>query len=149
MERCGSGTWVARRDGIVGLASTKTVEIVAPKSSLTPCILDDDPAQLEMLSAVIADMGYEAIPTSDPEEAPKRSLDEVAALYDQRRRVRALEEQLLKDLEFHGIIGKGPAMLEVFDFARKVERHYTNVLLVGRRERERSWSPEPSIRSAR
>src|SRR6202040_3057646 len=61
----------------------------------------------------------------------KRALDDVAALYDQRRRVRALEEQLLKDLEFHGIVGKGPAMLEVFDFARKVARHYTNVLLVG------------------
>lgn len=61
----------------------------------------------------------------------KRTLDDVAALYDQRRRVRALEEQLLKDLEFHGIIGKSPAMLEVFDFARKVARHYTNVLLVG------------------
>src|SRR5271157_2661843 len=45
----------------------------------------------------------------------KRTLDEVAALYDQRRRVRALEEQLLKDLEFHGIVGKSPAMLEVFD----------------------------------
>jgi two-component system response regulator HydG len=184
------------------MVSTKTVEIVAPKSALTPCILDDDPAQLEILSAVIAEIGYEAIPTSDPEEALrlvkngqcrlvlvdvcmpgmngyefldratrsdpgvhtilmsgeytldsaleairrgasdflpkpidrarlKKSLDEVAALYDQRRRVRALEEQLLKDLEFHGIVGKGPAMLEVFDFARKVARHYTNVLLVG------------------
>jgi len=186
----------------VGLASTKTVEIVAPKSALTPCILDDDPAQLEMLAAVIADLGYEAISTSDPEEALKlvkngqcrlvlvdvhmpgmdgyqfldratrsdpgvhtilmtgdytldsaleairrgasdflpkpiervrlkRSLDDVAALYDQRRRVRALEEQLLKDLEFHGIVGKSPAMLEVFDFTRKVARHYSNVLLVG------------------
>jgi len=187
---------------IVGLASSRTAEIVAPKSSLTPCILDDDPAQLEMLSAVIADLGYEAVPTSNPEEALKlvksghcrmvladvhmpgmdgyefldlvsrsdpgvhvilmsgvytldsaleairrgasdfmpkpidrsrlkKSLDDVAALYDQRRRVRALEEQLLKDLEFHGIVGKGPAMLEVFDFARKVARRYTNVLLVG------------------
>jgi DNA-binding NtrC family response regulator len=61
----------------------------------------------------------------------KRTLDEVAALYDQRRRVRALEEQLLRDLEFHGIVGKSPAMLEVFDFARKVARHYTNVLIAG------------------
>jgi DNA-binding NtrC family response regulator len=61
----------------------------------------------------------------------KKTLDEVAQLYDQRRRVRALEEQLLKDLEFHGIVGKSPVMLEVFDFARKVARHYTNVLLVG------------------
>src|SRR5271163_3787841 len=52
----------------------------------------------------------------------KRTLDDAAALYDQRRRVKALEEQLLKDLEFHGIVGKSPAMLEVFDFARKVAR---------------------------
>src|SRR5690348_1702495 len=155
-----------------------------------------------MLTSVVASMGYEAIPTADPEEALKlikrgrcrlalvdvhmpamdgyeflsqalqsdpgahillmtgdytldsaleairrgaadflpkpidharlkRTLDEAATLYDQRKRVRALEEELLKDLEFHGIVGKSPAMLEVFDFARKVARHYTNVLLVG------------------
>ena len=52
-----------------------------------------------------------------------RMLDDTAAFYDQRRRVKALEEQLLKDLEFHGIVGKSPVMLEVFDFARKVARH--------------------------
>ena len=150
---------------------------LAARSSLTPCILDDDPAQLELLSDMIAGLGYESLPTSDPEEALrlvqsgacrlmladvhlpgadayafldrvlrvdpgvhviiitkeytlesaleairrgaadflpkplnearlKRLLDDVAALYDQRRRVRALEEQLLKDLEFHGIVGK-------------------------------------------
>jgi len=188
--------------GIVAMASARTLEITAAKRSLTPCILDDDPAQLEALCGVIAEMGYEPIPTSDPEEAlmlvkrgrcrlvlvdlqmpgmngyefldrasrsdpgvhvivmtgkytlesaleairrgaadflPKpvdlvrlrKALDDVAALYDQRRRVKALEEQLLKDLEFHGIVGKSPVMLEVFDFARKVARHYTNVLLVG------------------
>ena len=182
--------------------STKTVEIAAPRTSLTPCILDEDPGQLEGLAAVIGEMGYEPIPTTDPEEALrlvrrgrcrllladlhmpgmrryefldqvlrcdpgvhvivmtreytletaleairrgaadflpkpvdharlKKTLDEVAALYDQRRRVKALEEQLLKDLEFYGIVGKSPVMLEVFDFARKVARHYTNVLLLG------------------
>ena len=186
----------------VAHAYSKTVELTATKTSLTPCILDDDHSQLDLLSAVMDEMGYEAITTSDPEEALglvrsgrcrlvladvnmpgmngyefldralrcdpgihvivmtgeytlesaldairrgatdflpkpidrvrlKRTLDEVATIYDQRKRVRALEEQLLKDLEFHGIVGKSPVMLEVFDFARKVARHYTNVLLVG------------------
>ncbi len=181
---------------------SRPVETALPKSSLTPCLLDDDPARLQALSALVAELGYEPVPTSDPEEALKavrygrcrlmianihaygtesyefldralrsdpglhvvvvaseytlesaleairrgaadflprpidrnrlkRTLDDVAALYDQRRRVHALEEQLLKDLEFHGIIGKSPPMLEVFDFARKVARHYTNVLVVG------------------
>ncbi len=183
-------------------ATTKTIELASPKAALTPCILDDDPAQLDLLTEQVASLGYEAIPTSEPEEAlrlirsghcrmvfvdvhmpgidgyefldlalrndpgvniimitgdytldsaleairrgatdflpkpidrtrMKRTLDDAAALYDQRRRVKALEEQLLKDLEFHGIVGRSPAMLEVFDFARKVARHYTNVLLTG------------------
>jgi DNA-binding NtrC family response regulator len=186
----------------VALGLTKTAELSPSKTTLVPCILDDDPSQLEMLAALVANMGYESIPTADPEEALrlikrgrcrlvlvdvhmpgmdgyqfldqalrsdpgahillmtgdytldsaleairrgaadflpkpidrahlKRTLDDVATLYDQRRRVRVLEEQLLKDLEFHGIVGKSPAMLEVFDFARKVARHYTNVLLAG------------------
>lgn len=182
--------------------SPSIAEFPQQKTSLTPCILDDDPAQLEMLTALVEFVGYEAIPTAEPEQALrlvrsgrcrlvladvhmpvmngyqflekalqldpgvhvilmtgdytldsamdairkgatdflpkplerfrlKRALDDVATLYDQRRRVRALEEHLLRDLEFHGIVGKSPAMLEVFDFARKVARHYTNVLLVG------------------
>jgi len=61
----------------------------------------------------------------------KKTLDKVATLNDQRRYVKALEEQPVKDLEFHGIVGESPVMLEVFDFARKVARHYTNVLLLG------------------
>lgn len=173
---CKDGTWVAKML-YVAHAYSKAVELAAPRTSLTPCILDDDHSQLDMLSAAMDEMGYEAITTSDPEEALglvrsgrcrlvladvnmpgmngyefldralrsdpgihvivmtgdytlesaleairrgatdflpkpidrtrlKRTLDEVATLYDQRRRVRALEEQLLKDLEFHGIVEK-------------------------------------------
>jgi DNA-binding NtrC family response regulator len=110
----------------------------------------------------------ESLPTSDPEEALrlvqsgacrfmrggflpkplnevrwKRVLDDVAALYDQRRRVRELEEQLLKDLGFHGIVGKSPVMLEVFDFARKVARHYPTCCWRGPPAPAKSWWPGP------
>src|SRR5207245_11457160 len=50
---------------------------------------------------------------------------------DRRRGGRVVAEELLKELECQGSVGKRPVMLEVFDFARKVARHYTNVLLVG------------------
>lgn len=188
-------------DGVAATV-TKSVEVPFAKGTVTPCILDDDPEQLDALTALIDDLGYKSVRASDPDEALqclrhgrsrllladlsdtglygydfldrvlrtdpgvhvivitrdytlesaleairrgasdflpkpvdrarlKRALDDISMLYDQRRRVRALEEQLLKDLEFHGIVGKSPAMLEVFDFARKVARHYTNVLVVG------------------
>ncbi len=180
----------------------KVAAATAASTALTPCILDDDPEQLEVLTEIFATMGYEAIPTQDPQQALdlirrgrcrfvlsdvnmpamngftflqealqidpgvhvalttgtytletavdavrrgaydflakpidrarlRLTLDEVSGLYDQRKRVRELEEQLLKDHEFHGIVGKSPVMLEVFDLARKVARHYTNVLVVG------------------
>jgi DNA-binding NtrC family response regulator len=64
-------------------------------------------------------------------ERLKRTLDEISEIYSQRARIRELETQLLSDLNFHGIIGKSPAMLEVFDLSRKVAKHYTNVLIMG------------------
>jgi len=36
----------------------------------------------------------------------KKTLDDVAALYDQRRRVKALEEQLLRTWSFTALWGK-------------------------------------------
>jgi two-component system response regulator HydG len=189
-----SGTRCARAMGVVAMASSRTLTTVVSKTSLIPCILHDDRAQLEALRAALIAMGYQPIDTSDPEEALllvkrgetqlllvdlqmpgmngyeflerasrsdpgvqvivmtgdytlesaleairrgaadflpkpidpvrlKKALDDVAALCDQRRRAR--------DLEFQGIVGKSQVMAEVFDLARKVARHYTNVLLVG------------------
>ncbi|HYL45795.1 MAG TPA: sigma-54 dependent transcriptional regulator [Candidatus Limnocylindrales bacterium] len=60
-----------------------------------------------------------------------KALDDLAELFTQRSQIRDLEERLLSNLQFHGIVGRSPAMLEVFDLARKVARHFTNVLITG------------------
>jgi len=74
---------------------------------------------------------YDYLPKPVERERLKKTLDELAELYGRRKRIRELEEQLLADLDFHGIVGKSPAMLEVFDLARKVAKHYTNVMITG------------------
>src|SRR5690348_2247991 len=61
----------------------------------------------------------------------EKTLDELAALYSQRTEIRGLEEKLFQNMHFHGIVGKSPAMLDVLDLAKKVARHYSNVLITG------------------
>lgn len=60
-----------------------------------------------------------------------KTLDDIAEIFAQRGQVRDLEQKLLSNLDFHGLIGKSPAMFDMFDLARKVARHYTNVLISG------------------
>src|SRR4029077_4087971 len=51
--------------------------------------------------------------------------------FSRRSEIRDLEEKLFQNLQFHGIVGRSPAMLEVFELAKKVARHYTNALITG------------------
>ena len=74
---------------------------------------------------------YDYIPKPVDRSRLKKSLDELSESFHRRKRIRSLESQLLSDLEFHGIVGKSPAMIEVFEMVRKVARHYTNILLIG------------------
>lgn len=60
-----------------------------------------------------------------------KSLDELAEVSARRSQIRALDDQLLSNLEFEGIVGRSPAMLEMLDMVRKISRHYTNVLITG------------------
>lgn len=60
-----------------------------------------------------------------------KSLDDLAALHTRRSEIRGLEEKLFENHQFQGIVGKSPAMLDVLDLAKKVARHYTNVLITG------------------
>jgi len=61
----------------------------------------------------------------------EKTLDELAEVFSQRSQIRDLEEKLFQNLHFQGIVGKSPAMLEVFELAKKISRHYTNVLITG------------------
>jgi DNA-binding NtrC family response regulator len=86
---------------------------------------------LDSAIAAIKRGAYDYVPKPVDRARLKKSLDELAESFHKRKRIRTLEQQLLGDLEFHGIVGRSPAMIEVFEMVRKVARHYTNILLVG------------------
>jgi two-component system, NtrC family, response regulator HydG len=174
----------------------------ATRKHLSICVLDDDPATVELTTVKLEEAGFESVGTTDPTEALERvragrsrviltdfkmpgmdgfvflekalqldpsiyvilitgyysldsaidaikrgaydylckpldysrllkTLDELAGICKQGMEVRELEEKLLTALEFNGIVGRSPAMLEVFDQVRKISKHYSNVLLSG------------------
>ena len=61
----------------------------------------------------------------------EKSLDELAENFARRSEIQHLEERLFQSLHYKGIVGNSPAMIEVFEMARKIARHYTNVLITG------------------
>lgn len=61
----------------------------------------------------------------------ERTLDELAVIATRRSEVRGLRERLFKTSQFQGIVAESPAMLEVFDLARKVARHRADILITG------------------
>lgn len=74
---------------------------------------------------------YDYLPKPLDRQRLKKTLGELAEQFQRRRRIHDLEQQLVSDLEFHGIVSRSPAMIEVFETVRKISRHYVNVLLVG------------------
>jgi DNA-binding NtrC family response regulator len=189
---------------IVMSASTQPDAIVRDLTpgSIDICVVDDDPAVLQMLQETLSRFGYRSFGTSDPREALefvstgkgrivlcdlkmpcmdglefleralhqdpgvyvilmtgfysldsaieaikrgaydylpkpldrhhlKKTLADLAEQFDRRRRIHHLEQRLVSDLEFYGIVSRSPAMIEVFEMARKISRHYLNVLLTG------------------
>src|SRR5579872_4217368 len=74
---------------------------------------------------------YDYLPKPIDRQRLKKTLGDLAEQFDRRRRIHSLEQRLVSDLEFHGIVSRSPAMVDVFEMARKISRHYVNVLLVG------------------
>ncbi|HVB35399.1 MAG TPA: sigma-54 dependent transcriptional regulator [Patescibacteria group bacterium] len=61
----------------------------------------------------------------------ERTLNHVQDEFGRRSHIRDLEDRLLSHLEFHGIVGRSPAIVDVFERVQKIARHFTNVLIVG------------------
>jgi DNA-binding NtrC family response regulator len=74
---------------------------------------------------------YDYLPKPLDRHRLKKTIADLAEQFDRQRRIHDLEQRLVNDLEFHGIVSRSPAMIEVFEMARKISRHYVNVLLAG------------------
>ena len=75
---------------------------------------------------------YDYLPK--PVEYKKRllkTLDELARTNERRHQIHDLEDKLLANSEFEGIVGRSPAISEVFDLLRKVSKHYYTASLTG------------------
>src|ERR1700739_4330317 len=74
---------------------------------------------------------YDYLPKSFERHRLKKTIDHLVEQFHRRRRIRDIEQRLVSDLEFNGIVSRSPAMIDVFEMARKISRHFVNVLLVG------------------
>jgi DNA-binding NtrC family response regulator len=61
----------------------------------------------------------------------EKTLDDITELFSCRSEIRQLELKLFENRQFHGIVGKSPAMLDMLDLVKKVSPHYSNVLVTG------------------
>lgn len=74
---------------------------------------------------------YDYLPKPIEYKRLLKTLDELARANERREQIHALEDKLLANSEFEGIIGRSPAISEVFDLLRKVSKHYYTALITG------------------
>src|SRR4029077_20026126 len=63
---------------------------------------------------------YDSLPKPLDFARLTKTLDDLADLFTQRSQIRDLEDRLLQNLQFHGTVGRSPAMFEVFDLAKRL-----------------------------
>ncbi len=64
-------------------------------------------------------------------EKLRRRISTLLAEAENRRRTLELDQELLNACQFEGIVGRSPAMLDVFAKVRRVAPHFQNVLVTG------------------
>jgi len=86
---------------------------------------------LESAIEAIKHGAYDYLPKPFERHRLKKTIDDPVGQFRRRRRIHDLEQRLVSDLEFHGIVSRSPAMIDVFEMVRKISRHYVNVLVGG------------------
>jgi two-component system response regulator HydG len=114
-----------------GIDGFSFLEQVLKRDPGTFVILMASQDSIESAIEAIRRGAYDYLPKPIDRARLKRTLEELSDQLSRRRRISGLDAQLLNDLEFHGIVGRSAGMLELFDLARKVARHYSNVLIAG------------------
>jgi len=94
-------------------------------------MLMSDYYSIESAIEAIRHGAYDYLPKPIDRSRLRKTLEELSDQLHRRRRISGLDAQLLNDLVCHGIVGRSAGMLELFDLARKVARHYNNVLITG------------------
>jgi DNA-binding NtrC family response regulator len=109
----------------------RVLEAALREAPSTYVILVTGHYSLDSAIGAIKQGAYDYLPK--PVNYPRllKTLDELAASVNRRSQVRELEEKLLKNSEFEGIVGRSPAMMEALELVRKIAKHYNNVLLTG------------------
>ena len=74
---------------------------------------------------------YDYLPKPLDRQRLQKIMGDLSEQFDRRRRILDLERRLVSEIEFHGIVSRSPAMIDVFEMASKISRHNVNVLLVG------------------
>lgn len=97
----------------------------------TYVILIGEEASLEVAIDSIKRGAFDYLPKPVNSRNLERALSRLEEEFGRRSHIRELEDRLLSHLEFHGIVGRSPAIVEVFERVQKIARHFTNVLIVG------------------
>jgi DNA-binding NtrC family response regulator len=97
----------------------------------TYVILIGDDTSLESVIDAVKHGAFDYLTKPIDWQHLERTLARLGEEFGRRSHIRELEDRLLSHLEFHGIVGRSPAIVEVFERVQKIARHFTNVLIVG------------------
>jgi DNA-binding NtrC family response regulator len=133
LERIGAGQnrVVLAETGLDGMSGLEFLERALEIDPGVYVLLIGDAKPIEEAVAAIKQGAYDFLARPVDWLHLERALERLGEEFGRRAHIRDLEDRLLSHLEFHGIVGRSPAIVDVFERVQKISRHFTNVLVVG------------------